>query len=637
MSRKTIAVCVTGFDLECESEIVAGIRQRCLDLDINLLIFASLMRRPELDSPIKYPESVINGENSIFDLINYDMLDGIILIGETFLENTLIHKLSKRAAEHGVPVVNVNDPANETDYNVVLNDETAMDIVMRHLVCEHGFTKINFIGGFPGNLQTEERLSAYKKVLAENNIEIDENRIGYGHFWKDAYKVTEEFISSGDIPQAIVCANDTMAFFCMDCLMEHGLSVPGDVAVTGFDGVADCQESEPTLTSVRRAFLSSGVRAVDLLCELFDGKPVEKYSYVGSALVINQSCGCVPVSIKTKKAFIDSRYGELNRYKEFDTILNYLNTVFESSETSEQFYDELKRGAQYFKIKRMFVCVSSDAEKYSVGFENIETPYSQNGVSNVMLSMLRYGHDISDGSAFFARYLLPFDFLNEEKSVCIAFSPMHFKDRVLGYIAYDVPYVGGLGELFTRWVRSISANAGCLYMNKELQTAVGKLENLYIRDHLTGLYNRRGMEKLGNILIERARQNNMFISVICADIDNLKTINDSFGHEGGDNAIVKVADAIRFASDKNSVSSRTGGDEFCIILAHKERSDVEVHVARIAEYLNSYNETSGLEYKVDCSCGYYTAQVSRLVSIDSMTKLADNNMYEVKFRKKQKK
>ena len=301
MSRKTIAICVTSYDSEYETRVVEGVYEACQELNINLLCYSALMRKPALNMDRHLDDSIIRGEAEIYNLINYDMLDGIILEGESFMSPEISDLIYKRAKQRNIPVVNINDPEFRTDYNIELSDSNAMEFVIRHLVEEHGLTKINFIGGFPGNLQTEERLSAYKKILTEHDIAIEEDRIDYGEFWVKARECTKKFMESGKEIEAIVCANDTMAFYSMDYLKEHGYSIPEDIVVTGFDGLPDCEQYEPTLTTVRRAFKTAGRSAVDILKNVWDGEKIDKVLYVESELIKNQSCGCVSKNNKKLK------------------------------------------------------------------------------------------------------------------------------------------------------------------------------------------------------------------------------------------------------------------------------------------------------------------------------------------------
>jgi DNA-binding LacI/PurR family transcriptional regulator len=339
MGRKTIAVCVTGYDWEYESRIVNGIFMRCRELDINLLVFSNLKRKPELNSDRVLPESVIWGEMEIFKLINYDTVDGIIIIGESILDENVIGQIYEQAKLHGIPAVNVNDSKHVLSGNVLLSDKRAMEFVMSHLVEDHGFTKINFIGGFPGNLQTEERLAAYKKILSEHNIPIEEDRIAYGEFWKRSIDCTNKFLDAPELPQAIVCASDTMAIFCMDTIKERGLRIPEDIVVTGFDGIKDCELYSPTITSVRRGFNEAGIAAVDVLADLWSGRSNAPVTVnVDSVLVRNGSCGCA--SPAKSKNFFNSFYDDQNNLLELSTDINEMNSKFANAATSAELFAE---------------------------------------------------------------------------------------------------------------------------------------------------------------------------------------------------------------------------------------------------------------------------------------------------------
>lgn len=631
MKRKTIAVCVTGFNWENESRIVNGIREGCLRSDIDLLVFATMVRKPEFNAEHTIPENVILGETEIFNLINYDITDGIIILGESIIDEKVIFSIREKAKAHGIPVMNINDPGHTLDKNIILSDKIAMEFIVRHLVVDHGLRKINFIGGFPGNLQTEERLTAYKKVLRENNIPIEEHRISYGEFWKKSYECTEEIIKSGDIPEAIVCASDTMAFFCMDSLKNNGYRIPEDVIVTGFDGISDCEAYSPTLTTARLAFQESGEKAVEIFCDIWAGRETEDIVYVDSVLIRQQSCGCVKVDEHSHLDFYNERYGELNTYKEFNSHLINLNTVFASAETSAEIYAGAKRGAEFFKMKKLFICICPDVEN---AVNTIADQAEYKGISEKMLCMYSFGSDVPVNTEFRSAELIPESFSGGEEPSFTAFSPIYFKDRFLGYIAYQPSKVKGCGDFFATWVLSIANNAGSFYMNNELEYVVRELENLYIRDPLTGLYNRRGMEKLRYDIIERAKAEGDFVTVLCADIDNLKPINDTYGHEAGDNAILRTAAAVNFSMPRDSVCTRTGGDEFCVILHHKNRDDVDKYIRDVDAALERYNNTAGLPYKIGCSCGYYSIDPDSIVSIDNMMIAADENMYKIKAAKK---
>ena len=619
MKHRTIAICVTGYDYEYESRVVKGVLERCSELDINLLSFSPMTRKLELNSDVTLSESIIKGETEIYKLINFSAIDGLLLMGDSFITRDLIGLLTGKAEEYGVPVVNINDTEQLLRHNILLSDKDAMKLTVRHLIEAHGRKRIGFIGGFPGNIQTEERLEAYKCVLQEHNIPFDERLVTYGEFWKKAAQCAEKLMSLDPEPDAIACASDSMAFFCIDKLSRMGYSVPEEVAVTGFDGIKDCDASTPRLTTVQRDHEKAGVEAVNAMVKIWEGESVPEITYVDSRLIIKESCGC-PKDRKKQMDFYSKHYAETNRFKEFNSYTTHSNAVFAGAETSVELFSEMSKGADFFGFRRMFICISPEYERRAF---NMNSGEDFTGMTERMLSMVKYGHEVPLLTEFETRNLVPTDILNEEKAVFFAFSPLYFKNRFLGYVAFEPTKIDGEGSLFGIWLMNISHNAGSFYMNKAL-------ENLYVRDQLTGLLNRHGMEKYGHELLMQAKAKHTVFGVICADVDRLKPINDTYGHEAGDNAIKQVSIAIRCSMAGNGICIRTGGDEFCVLVAGCTDEAIKDYIHNIGRILEEYNAESGLPYKVSCSCGYAAASADETESIADIINRADERMYDVK-------
>lgn len=634
MKRKNIGVCVTGYNWEYETRVVDGIYSRCRELGVNLLVFASLLRRPEIDSGKIMPESVVRGETEIFSLINYNMLDGIIILGDSIIREDIIYDIADKAKKHGIPVVNVNDPSHVLEYNVQLSDKTAMEFVVRHLVEEHSCRKIAFIGGFPGNLQTEERLAGYKKILIEHDIPIDEEFIGYGQFWTKSADVAQAFMEMKEPPEAIVCASDSMAIFVMKRLQKLGFKIPEEIIVTGFDGVKECEMYIPSLTTVRRAFGRSGVEAVNLIESVWNGQRQPECIFVNSMLVKNHSCGCKGENDMTREELIGYYSEEQLRVMEFNMELLEMNTQLSDAASSEKLYAVAEKGAEFFHMKKFYICICSDVENGVHSFTANNENVAYNGLSDTMISMMRFGHDVPIGEEFPTGRLVPEGFLDGDEPVFYGFSPLYFKNSFLGYVAYEPELTHGMGDYFPTWLTSISTNAGSFYTKNELEIVLNKLENLYMRDPLTGLFNRRGMQRFGKQLLNEACRCSERLAVVCADIDGLKPINDMYGHEAGDNAILQAANALSCSFGEKAVCTRTGGDEYSVILICTDEEMICRAIAMVDEYLDNYNSMSGLPYKVSCSCGYHIIMPTRGDSMDSLIKAADTEMYKKKQERK---
>lgn len=123
-----------------------------------------------------------------------------------------------------------------------------------------------------------------------------------------------------------------------------------------------------------------------------------------------------------------------------------------------------------------------------------------------------------------------------------------------------------------------------------LQDKVLELEELAFRDPLVPLANRRGMMRDLEAMIARHQRHAIPSAVLFVDLDDLKVLNDSFGHGGGDEALIHVAEKLLLGTRANDTVARLGGDEFCVLLDHAD----EALALAIAERL--VNMIAGEDY-----------------------------------------
>lgn len=155
-------------------------------------------------------------------------------------------------------------------------------------------------------------------------------------------------------------------------------------------------------------------------------------------------------------------------------------------------------------------------------------------------------------------------------------------------------------------------------------------------DDLTGTLNRRfGLEKLVR-QIELSDRYNQIFTICFIDIDNLKYVNDTFGHAAGDILLKQTARIIKSAIRKTDMVVRMGGDEFMLIFPHTRLSGVREFVKRIMQDIKSYNTGIDNITKFEISFSYGFAEYNPMakVSSDRLVEIADNEMYEQKMRKK---
>lgn len=170
----------------------------------------------------------------------------------------------------------------------------------------------------------------------------------------------------------------------------------------------------------------------------------------------------------------------------------------------------------------------------------------------------------------------------------------------------------------------------------ELLEAQKQLKNLSLTDELTGLYNRRGFLTLAEQQVKLEMHNGTArgLTLLFADMDGLKAINDTHGHEAGSEAIATLARLIKSAVRDADVVARWGGDEFVVLTIGAKGESPKVVAERIGERMDEYNAESGLPYTVACSIGVAPIDHDDGRSLEEMIAAADEAMYAEKKRRK---
>jgi diguanylate cyclase (GGDEF)-like protein len=160
-----------------------------------------------------------------------------------------------------------------------------------------------------------------------------------------------------------------------------------------------------------------------------------------------------------------------------------------------------------------------------------------------------------------------------------------------------------------------------------------ELQQLSFSDEMTGLYNRRGFIKMGGKRFEEAVQFNRKLYLFFIDMDGLKKINDSLGHEYGDKAIISLSNLLKQSFRLTDVIARMGGDEFAVIMVDDHVTPETIH-KRLLKKINDFNETKRNEFHLSFSLGVERFDPTNPISIEEMLKIADKKMYKQKRNEK---
>ncbi len=160
------------------------------------------------------------------------------------------------------------------------------------------------------------------------------------------------------------------------------------------------------------------------------------------------------------------------------------------------------------------------------------------------------------------------------------------------------------------------------------------LKTLSLKDELTGLYNRRGFFILAEQGLKTAQRMGREMLLIFGDLDNMKEINDTFGHKEGDQALMDTSQILKETFRESDVIARFGGDEF-VLLAMKglESSDKKL-ISRFEQVLNEHHLQTKRSYTLSLSLGIAYFDPKNPCSIDVLIAQADKLMYENKLKKR---
>lgn len=618
-----IAVFVAGLDEEYQNNIIVGINEFSRKNNINVSYFAAFGGMIE-------SRLFDIGEYSIYGLANLEKFDGAILMTNTINDNTQKEEISQRIKDSGIPAV-VFDCDNISEfYNISIDNTKAMREMVRHVIKEHGAKTINYISGPMSNPEAVERLLAFREVMAENNLPVDEERIYYGEFRRfDGHDAIEEYMQSGlPLPDAFICANDAMALSAISTLEKYGFCIPLDVIVTGFDYTYSARNYCPALTSVKRPLSQMGTMACKVLLDLINHKqPV--HEQLEADCVFTESCGCPAVVETNYSEFRKTTYNNIENTNSNIRKLNILSARLADTETTADYYAVIEDFVKELECEHFSLClVCGLLELYKLNsFNDSENSFER------MSAPIIWNNGISESIEYFnGEDMFP---VPQTKGGNINyFLPLHFRSKLLGYYIVtnsDFPINSLLCHTFTMAVSNSIEN---LCKISHINKAMEELNRIYVIDPLCNIYNRNGFIKHADEVFKDCVANEKTVMLSFIDMDGLKFINDNYGHDEGDFAIKELANVIKECCEDGDICARFGGDEFVIFNRNANEDSCHILEQRFNAKLEHHNSIVTKPYKISASIGSVIEKVDSTYTLFKIVKMADEVMYEVKKNKK---
>ena len=598
--KKIIAVCVAKIGDGGSYEYIEKLHSYFAPAGYQMMIYNTC-------SDFFWDKTNEQGEKAVFKLIDYSITDAVVIIANSIRCKELVEQIIARAKAHGKPVFCI-DGCYEGGIMVMPDYEECFRKIVKHVVEFHKIKDVGYISGLKGNPFSDDRQEVFKSVLEENGIPYEEDKVWYGDFWSNpTVEAIRSMMTAKKVPRALVCANDVMAIAACAELKENGYRVPEDVIVTGFDGVLEGRYFSPRITSCDDNYGKVAERVAELLKQSFDGMPLDTMHKVSFDVHMGQSCGCVKQGvIFYGGSEMITLNDTLNHYRVMDRMFYEISAEILTCDSLERIREVMKEIMPPFitcLINGAFLDVDNHPvmEEEASFAEEMCVLYDDSG----RFLGKDNNHHESDTWNISSGELLPNmgELLGGDRP--IVFNALCFRNRAIGYVCTYLPLEKYEYLSIPQCAIGISNALGGFRNTKYQSYLNSRLEDVYAHDALTGLFNRHGFYKYSEILLYGLQEKkDQKLLVISADLDGLKTINDTYGHLEGDNAIYIAAKALRESWQKEKICVRFGGDEMLCLLPVPGGEAPEITIRkRVAKFLEQYNESSGKPYEVSMSLG----------------------------------
>lgn len=346
------------------------------------------------------------------------------------------------------------------------------------------------------------------------------------------------------------------------------------------------------------------------------------------------------------RKIVRSMNGLMNRMKETEESENYEMKLFVQDMLSfekgkDQSYSVLLEKLDWLHIKNAYVYMFPEPvlhlykEKFKAPEELLLKAVLKNGeVETVPVSSQR------------RKTRKAFKNDSDKRSARVAF-PLFFNEMIYGMLLCDMTeslFVNG--EFLVNQMSSAVKMIALLEANEKIQSMLEEnvsvlkehnieLDTISKSDVLTGLLNRRGFYAEAEERVEKCRREGREVLAGYVDMNNLKIINDRYGHEEGDFSLKLIGQFLKELVENTGVAGRIGGDEYAFVMDYESGNDGEEVLAELYEKFEAYNVESDKPYNITISAGACIMDVEGKLSLHEALQQADEKLYEVKkLRKK---
>ncbi len=622
--RKIIGVVAAEVNCIEQRQIMHGIIEQAQCEQVDIAVFSNVY------NPYEYDE-MLYCENRIYDLIFSEELSGLIMIAESFTNHQLKHKIKDALAQRtdlpivilGAPGAPIDELATPNIHYLNTSDEADIADITSHLIEVHGFTDIDMLTGFENTPSAVMRVQGYRKALEQHGIPYDPNKVIFGNYWINSGEDLADAYHSGKrkLPQAIVCANDYMAYGLLDRLLTSQIRVPQDVSIIGYEYVQERVYHSPLLSTYQRNRKALGQAAVTDLLARIHGQDAPAFTPPTGMRVPGDTCPCIDhntfLAEELEEMRIKQNYDKWMTFGQMEQKLVTCKTLDEYSQTLGE-YCFLVRNVVY-----IFLCLFEH-------WYDLRTLSEEDTLICRNLTPWYHGPQPPP----IKKHQLSTLFQSYDKAAVHYYTPLFFHNRMLGYIVLSYLQPETYDAVYRNWLKAASNGLEFLCIKNDIQYLL-QCQNLSEQhDAITGLYNRSGMEKAVSVRMAHVPQN-------CYILGFRIIANTAYSKLDLQQSTYQlhccIADTLRSLGRNDSVCGRTDTDTFLAVgipfVSEEDCQLLEAHLTALLIHQPHFLSLYDMESFV-CCCLPFPAAMDPKAGVDAILARLDEQAEALQLQKK---
>ncbi|MBR4200107.1 MAG: substrate-binding domain-containing protein [Oscillospiraceae bacterium] len=595
-TRSLIAVVGTEMQGIEQKRILSGIVSQAQQEKADTAVISNIF------NPLE-PELGDCCENRIFDLLLSADPAALIVLSESFVNPVLrsnIRSLLKQRQD--IPILLVGAELPEFGFPCIsTSDANDLAEITLHLIEEHGCRDIALLTGPLSEEVSRARVAGYRTALASHGIPFDEKKVYEGDFWYNSGEQLANAFLSGEkpMPEALVCANDYMAFGVLDAFECAGVNICDRMLLTGYEFIPERNLHTPLLTTYQRNRAELGRKAVQILMQKLRGETPDAFSPPHGRLIHGVTCACSVSRIRQHEELVTARltkqYADWSLKSDMERMLTECRDMDSFSQAMGKFMF-LMHG-----VRDILLCL----------FEDWHRPEP---VSETLLC--RSVNPWADQTIFRLKKTDLAGLTGRTGNPCAYFwLPVCFGERLFGYcvLRYDEP--DSIDDTCRSWIKAVANGLEFLRLKSDVHYLLKcrVLSGAY--DSMTGMFSREGLSNACNLMRNTNGSGGIAALLLRCVTDN----GAVYSAEDAKPAVETLLAAAKgFQQFQGGLSGRVSEREF-VLLMPSDRIEPEImQTAAEAELLSVLPIDRFL-----CVSGMFSSELLPETLFRSLTEAAD--------------